>query len=65
MTGLDGIIGVGTDVEFSCTVSRIKPAAEEIYWTVAGTRVSGSVQNTTNSDGTLSQTNKVTYKLVF
>ena len=49
-------VHVGTDLELTCAISRIKPAAAEIYYMIDGTRYNGSdVETVWNDDGTLSQ----------
>ena len=34
----DDYIEVGTDLDLMCTISRIKPAAAEMYWVIGGQR---------------------------
>ena len=55
-------VEVGTELDLSCTISRIKPAAAKMYWTIGGQDISGSLSQTDNSDGTFSQSNMLQYK---
>ena len=39
LTGIpDDYVEVSTDLELTCTLSRIKPEADEMYWIVGGLR---------------------------
>ncbi len=63
---IDGLSGdhdrVGKELDLTCTVSRIKPEAMEMYWTIRGNRVDGFPSVVVaNGDGTHKQT--ITTKL--
>ena len=62
MTGItEDYIEVGTDLDLTCTVSRIKPQAAEMYWVIDGVREDGSLTVTTNDDGTFRETNVIVH----
>ena len=64
MTGItDSHVEVGTDLELTCTISRIRPEATEMYWMIGGQRDSGSdVRTDPNGDGTFRQSKTLLYK---
>ena len=57
----DDLIEVGTDLNLTCTISRIKPEASQMYWMMGDRREDGSLVSTNNSDGTLSQSDIFPY----
>ena len=63
LTGIsDGHVAVGTDQYLTCTISRIKPAAAEMYWMIGERRHNGSLTRTLNDDGiTWRQSNTLQY----
>ena len=66
LTGIpNDYVEVGTDLHPTCTVSRIKPEASEMYWLVGRNRENGSLEQTNNDDGTFNQSNAFSYKYEF
>ena len=63
MTGITGnFVEVGTDLELTCTISRIRPEATEMYWMIGDQRDNGSdVQADPNGDGTFRQSTTLLY----
>ena len=49
------MVADGTRLELNCSVTRIKPEATDIYWTLGEQRYNGTVNTTLNNDGTFSQ----------
>ena len=64
LTGIpDDYVQVGTDLELTCTISRIKPEAVEMYWMIGERRQNSTDEQTnSNGDGTFNQTNSLPYK---
>ena len=63
ITGLPDVLESGTVVKLTCTINRIKPASPELYWTINGLRVNGTMSTDLNNDGsTLKQENVFTYR---
>ena len=62
LLGLEGILDT-TEITFTCTVNRIRPAALDIYWLIHGQRINGSTENDTPNpdDHSIRQTNEVSY----
>ena len=46
----DDYVEVGMDLDLNCTISRIKPAAAEMYWMIGERKENGSVDATLNGD---------------
>ena len=60
LTGIpDDYVEVGTDLELSCTIARMKPEAAQMYWVIGGLRENGLLTVNSNSDGTFRETNVI------
>ncbi len=60
--GFEAAISPGTEVTFNCTVSRIRPAAKRIYWTIDGEALNGTVETIYKpDDNTVKQINTGSY----
>ena len=57
----DEIVKVGTLLQLTCVINRIKPEAAEMYWMVNGRKENGAITSTTNGDTTSKQTNTLQY----
>ena len=65
LTGITGdYVEVGTDLELTCTVSRIRPEAAQMYWKIGERIDNGSDIRTepNDDDGTFSQSKALSYK---
>ena len=50
ISGLPDLLEIGTTVELTCTVPRIKPEASKMFWIIKGQRIEGSVHTSLNQD---------------
>ncbi len=51
----------GTADTFTCSLSRVKPLARDMYWRIAGRRRNGSLTTNDPGDGTFSQELTIDY----
>ena len=62
--GLPETVKTGSVCNITCTILRIKPEAQEMYFTINGKRHNGSIKTTIDDDdhGSLSQSMTVRHR---